>query len=70
MQRLVVTDYRIAANVSKQLTIAIVADLHDRSWEAMRESLDSRKPDIIAVPGDRWIPRLGNPPELVYVIIG
>ncbi len=52
MGKMVVTDYRVAADVFKPLTIAVIADLHDRSWEAIYESMASRNPDVIAIPGD------------------
>lgn len=49
---MVITDYRITADVPRTLTIALVADLHDRSWGAICESMASRNPDIIAITGD------------------
>ena len=52
MGQMVVTDYKIEVDVSKPLTIAVIADLHDGNWEAIYESVGFRKPDIIAIPGD------------------
>jgi len=49
---MVITDYKIAADLPKTLTIAAVSDLHDRSWEKINESLISRNPDIVAILGD------------------
>ncbi len=61
---MVVTDYRIeadynmgdnyctAADVPKAFTIALIADLHDRSWETIFESMYSQNPNIIAITGD------------------
>ena len=49
---MVITNYSIAENGPRSRTIAVIADLHDRGQEVIRKSLNSRKPSIIAIPGD------------------
>lgn len=53
--RLDITEYEITtdnAHLSTPLTIALIADLHDRPYEKIMVSLSDRKPDIIAIAGD------------------
>ena len=44
--------YNLPANVRKQYTIALVADLHDHPYEDILKSFSNEKPDFIAVNGD------------------
>ncbi|MBE6121359.1 MAG: hypothetical protein E7190_01425 [Erysipelotrichaceae bacterium] len=46
------TFYRIRADIRKEITIALAADLHDHDCTDALESLRNRKPDLIAIAGD------------------
>ncbi len=46
--RYTVSDPRIPAPIRA----AVVADLHDRAWEPVRDALLSEAPDVILAPGD------------------
>lgn len=46
------TNYNIAADLPEPFNIAVIADLHDGNWGNIYESMDSIKPDMIAIPGD------------------
>lgn len=47
-----ITDYTIFAPIEQKITIALIADLHDRPFETIKQAFSDRKPDIIAVTGD------------------
>ncbi len=51
--RIDVTEYRIKKNISREITVAVVADLHNKPhFERVVDILKSAPPDIITVPGD------------------
>ncbi len=53
--RLDITEYEIirsSVSLTKTLTIALIADLHDRPYEKILASLKERRPDLIAIAGD------------------
>jgi len=49
---MVITEYRIKANIPKALSIAVIADLHDRPWHMISDAFKKKAPDIIVIPGD------------------
>lgn len=44
--------YTIPASIDEALTVAVVADLHDRPYSRLIIEIEKVCPDIIAVPGD------------------
>lgn len=49
-QKFDITIYNIAASI--ELTIALLADLHNRPFEEILNILSAQKPDVIAIAGD------------------
>jgi hypothetical protein len=47
-----VTKYIIKANISNNIRIALVADLHDKPCGDLLPAIKEQHPDIIAIPGD------------------
>lgn len=47
-----ITTYTIPARLRRSLTVAQVADLHDRPFEPVLQALRAEPPDLIAVTGD------------------
>lgn len=59
------TRYRLTASrPGISFTAAIVADLHDRPYEAILPILDAQRPDLILIPGD-LTERLDSSPDEV-----
>lgn len=49
---MIITEYSISAPIKQNITVALVADLHDRPFEQIKQAFIYRKPDIIAIIGD------------------
>lgn len=51
--RIDITEYRLEKNISREITVAVVADLHNKPhFDRVIDILKNVKPDIITVPGD------------------
>lgn len=51
--RIDITEYRLEKNISREITVAVVADLHNKPhFGRVVDILKNVKPDIITVPGD------------------
>ncbi len=44
--------YSIPTAIAKELTVALVADLHNRPYRQVISEIEKSRPDLIAVPGD------------------
>lgn len=47
-----VTEYRVAANLDKSLSAAVVADIHDKPYKWVMDKIKEREVDLIFIPGD------------------
>ncbi|HPE95528.1 MAG TPA: metallophosphoesterase, partial [Bacillota bacterium] len=49
---MIISEYTVLASINQDITIALIADLHDRPFEPIKQAFSHCKPDIIAIPGD------------------
>jgi len=47
-----IAEYTVFASIEQDIIVALVSDLHDRPFEAIRQAFSDRKPDIVAITGD------------------